>query len=107
MLGLRQIDVAPILGIDSFTLANWEKGHTEPMVQYYPVIMDFLGYCPYQCGDTLGKQIRLYRTHRGLSHRGLAREIGVDPGTISRWETGDRQPKKRMVQRLKKFFEKG
>jgi transcriptional regulator with XRE-family HTH domain len=77
------------------------------MVWYYPAIMDFLGYCPYQRAVTLGDQIRLLRTHHGLSHRGLAQEIGVDPGSISRWETGDRLPRKRILQRLKKFFEEG
>jgi transcriptional regulator with XRE-family HTH domain len=102
--GLRQIDVAPILGIDNFTLGNWEKGATEPMVWYYPAIMDFLGYCPYQQAVTLGDQLRLHRTHRGLSHRDLARELCVDPGSISRWETEDRQPRKRLLRRLKQFF---
>ncbi|HBE92853.1 MAG TPA: hypothetical protein DDW55_10110 [Gammaproteobacteria bacterium] len=101
---LRQIDVAPILDIDSFTLGNWEKGHTEPMVWYYPAIMDFLGYCPYQRAVTLGDRIRLLRTHHGLSHRGLAREIGVDAGSISRWETRDRRPSKQILRRLKEFF---
>jgi DNA-binding transcriptional regulator YiaG len=96
-----------MLGIDSFTLGNWEKRATEPMVWYYPAIMDFLGYCPYQRAVTLGYRIRLHRTHRGLSHRSLAREMGVDPGSISRWESGDRQPMKRILQRLKKFFEEG
>jgi DNA-binding transcriptional regulator YiaG len=104
MLGLRQIDAAPLLGMDSFTLGNWEKGATEPMVQYYPAIMDFLGYCPCQRAVTLGDRIRLHRTYRGLSHRGLAGEISVDPGSISRWETGERQPRKQIVWRLKQFF---
>ena len=97
MLGLRQIDVAPTLGADSFTLANWEKGATQPMVWYYPAIMDFLGYCPYQRVVTLGDRIRLHRIHQGLSHRGLARKAGVDPGSISRWETGGRAPRKQLL----------
>jgi ribosome-binding protein aMBF1 (putative translation factor) len=67
--------------------------------------MDFLGYCPYQEGSTINQQIRLHRTHRGLSHRNLAQKIGVDPGSISRWETGDRQPRELMAYRLWEFFE--
>jgi DNA-binding transcriptional regulator YiaG len=104
ILGLRQIDVAPFLGVDSFTLGNWEKGATEPMVWYYPAIMDFLGYCPYQRAETFGQLIRPYRVHRGLSHRALAQEINVDPGSISRWETSDRRPWERMVRRLWQCF---
>jgi transcriptional regulator with XRE-family HTH domain len=101
MLGLRQIDVAPILGVDSFTLANWEKGATHPAVRCYPAIMDFLGYCPFQQTLTFGDRLRLHRTHRGLSHRDLARLAGVDPASISRWETGDRRPWKHLLDRLR------
>jgi transcriptional regulator with XRE-family HTH domain len=100
ILGLRQIDVAPLLDIDSFTLGNWEKGATEPMIQYYPAIMDFLGYCPYQQAMTFGDRLRLHRTHRGLSHRELARRADVDPGSISRWETGERRPWNYLRERL-------
>ena len=74
------------------------------MVWYYPAIMQFLVYCLYQRAQTFGQQIRLYRVHRGLSHRALAREIGVDSGSIFRWETLDRRPQKLMVRRLWQFF---
>ncbi len=104
MLGLRQIDVAPLLGIDSFSLGNWEKGKTEPLVQYYPAIMEFLGYCPYQCGNTFGTKLRLHRTHQGLSHRHLARRIGVDQGSISRWESGERRLGKRTIGKVRLFL---
>ncbi|MEW8001043.1 MAG: helix-turn-helix transcriptional regulator [Candidatus Thiodiazotropha endolucinida] len=87
--GLRQIDVAPRLGVNPWTLRNWELNRTKPSVQYCPAIMDFLGYCPYQRGDTLGRKIMLHRTHQGLSQRDLARIVGIDPGTISRWEADE------------------
>ncbi|MEW8646455.1 MAG: helix-turn-helix transcriptional regulator [Candidatus Thiodiazotropha endolucinida] len=45
--GLRQIDIAPKLGVNPWTLRNWEHNRTNPSVQYYPAIMDFLGYCPH------------------------------------------------------------
>ncbi|MEW7987469.1 MAG: helix-turn-helix transcriptional regulator [Candidatus Thiodiazotropha endolucinida] len=86
--GLRQIDVAPKLGVNPWTLRNWEYNRTKPCVRYYPAIMDFLGYCPYQRGDTLGKKILLHCTHQGLSQRDLARIVGVDPGSILKWERG-------------------
>jgi hypothetical protein len=40
--------------ITDFTLGNWERGHTEPPVKHWLLIMDFLGYCPYQVARTLG-----------------------------------------------------
>ena len=106
MLDLRQVDVAPKLGVDSFTFANWEKGATQPMVWYYPAIMEFLGYCPYQQALTFGDRLRLHRTHRGLSHRVLARQIGIDPASISRWESGDRVPWERLLIRIRTVFDK-
>ncbi|MEW8050184.1 MAG: helix-turn-helix transcriptional regulator [Candidatus Thiodiazotropha sp.] len=87
--GLRQIDVASRLGVNPWTLRNWEHNRTKPRIRYYPAIMDFLGYCPYQRGDTLGRKIMLHRTYQGLSQRDLARIVGVDRGSISRWEAGE------------------
>lgn len=40
----------------------------------------------------LGRRIRAERTRRGLSVRGLAREIGVSPSLISQIETNKSQP---------------
>ncbi|MEW8551324.1 MAG: helix-turn-helix transcriptional regulator [Candidatus Thiodiazotropha endolucinida] len=90
--GLRQSDVAPRLGVNPWTLRNWELNRTEPCVRYYPAIMNFLGYCPYQRGDTLGRKMMLHRTHQGLTQRQLAQQIKVDPGSVSRWETEVRCP---------------
>ncbi len=106
-LALRQRDVALRLKITSFTLINWERGQTEPPVKYWPRIMDFLGYCPYQRARTLGDHLRLHRTHRGLSHRELAKLIRVDAGSLSRWETGERRPTRVSKVVLEKFLREG
>ena len=92
------------MGVNSFTLGNWEKNRCEPGVRHYPAIMDFLGYCPYQVGDTFGRRLMLHRTHRGLSQRDLARAIGADPSSIARCETGECTPTIPAVRRLKKYF---
>ncbi|MEW8052024.1 MAG: helix-turn-helix transcriptional regulator [Candidatus Thiodiazotropha endolucinida] len=52
--GFKQSDVAQRLGVNPWTLRNWEHNRTEPRVQYYPAIRDFLGYCTCQRGDSLG-----------------------------------------------------
>ena len=88
MLELRQIDVASKLGVDSFTLVNWEKGATNPMVRFYPAIMDFLGYCPVRYPQNLGERIWLHRTHQGLTILEFANIIGVDECTLGSWERG-------------------
>ncbi len=36
-------------------------------------------------------RLKKYRTDRGLTQDALAKELGVDPITVSRWETGARK----------------
>jgi len=45
-LGLTQKKVSKMLGVTSFTVLNWEKGKTEPLPQFMPRIILFLGYVP-------------------------------------------------------------
>ena len=42
-LGLRQIEVAELLGCNELTILNWEKGHTCPRRKKYSAIRKFLG----------------------------------------------------------------
>jgi DNA-binding transcriptional regulator YiaG len=99
-LGLRQADVAPRLGVDVFTLINWERSKTEPVVHHCAAIIAFLGYCPYQRAETLGDQLRLYRVPRALLLREMAEILGVDVGSISRWESSQRRPTTQMQRRI-------
>ena len=90
--GLTQSNAVAFLSVSEETLHNWETGKTAPPVKYWPAIMEFLGYCPYQRARSLGDRLRLHRMHRGLSHRALAKMLGVDSGSLSRWETSEREP---------------
>lgn len=40
--GLRQKDAARELGVDQFTLGNWERGRTSPVIRHLPTIA---GWC--------------------------------------------------------------
>jgi len=42
-LGLRQIDVANVLGCNEMTVVNWEKGYTRPRTDKMSDIGTFLG----------------------------------------------------------------
>lgn len=66
-----------------------------------------LGLLPYEQAKSLGHRLRLHRMHRGLSHRALARILGVDPGSISRWETGDRRLDRRSLAVIERFLADG
>ena len=46
-LQMRQIDVALHLGVDEYTVCNWENNKTTPAVRFMPHIMRFLGYDPF------------------------------------------------------------
>jgi transcriptional regulator with XRE-family HTH domain len=45
-LGLFQTEVANQIGANPSTIANWEKGNTEPAARFIPAIIGLLGYDP-------------------------------------------------------------
>jgi DNA-binding transcriptional regulator YiaG len=78
------------LGINTWALANWEKGYTNPTLRFWPGIIEFLGYdpMPEPKPSDLAQRIQWARRRRGLSLRELAKQLGVDPDTLRRWERG-------------------
>ena len=86
-LGMHQKELAAIVNATTSTVTNWKKNRTNTRLYLILKIIQFLGYNPLQ-GDasTLGEKIRRNRILRGLSLRKLAKEMGVDPGTLSNWE---------------------
>lgn len=91
-LGLRHRDVADQLGVHAASVRNWEMGRTEPALDLLRGVIEFLNYDPRAKPATVGERIRIWRTARGLSQGEIARRLGVDPGTLGRWERGEREP---------------
>jgi len=92
-LGLFQKDVANIIDTTENTIWNWENNYATPSLPYIPKIIEFLGYIPFDTSDqTLGNKIIIYRKLRGISQEKFARIIGVDPGTLGKWERGKTKP---------------
>lgn len=107
-LGLFQKDVAVTIGVDTCTITNWEKGHSEPELRYIPRIIEFLRYGPpLPLPITLGERIKLYRFLKGISQEQLAREIGIDPTTLSRLERNRGRCQPSILGKAKVFFEYG
>jgi len=75
-LGLKQAEVAGLVGVDKWTVLNWERGKTEPVVRYYSAILAFLGYNPLPVGETFQERLKAARQARGLSWKRLAEELG-------------------------------
>ena len=86
--GLLQKDVAASMGVNAWTLANWEKGYTNPKLRFWPGIIEFLGYDPNPEPSDLAQRIQWARWRRGLSLRELAKQLGGDPDILRRWERG-------------------
>jgi DNA-binding transcriptional regulator YiaG len=103
-LGLLQKDAAHSLGVNVWTLANWEKGYTSPKLCLWPGIIEFLGYDPNPEPDGLGQQIFSTRRRQGLPIRELAKQLGVDPETLRRWGRGTRIPRGRWLELVEEFL---
>jgi transcriptional regulator with XRE-family HTH domain len=86
-LGLFQKDVAVAIGVDTNTVTNWEKGHSQPELRFIPRIIEFLGYEPDGSNPvSLGEKVKRYRCLEGISQNVLAQRIGIDPTTLRRLE---------------------
>ncbi len=92
-MGLLQREVAERIGVHEQTLRHWEAGQTDPVIQWLPGIFLFLGYDPRQVPEGIGPRLQHLREGLGISQEAMARELGVDPGTLGRWESGQRKPK--------------
>jgi DNA-binding transcriptional regulator YiaG len=64
----------------------------------------FLGYEPWQQPVTLGDHLAAERRRRGLAIDRAAILIGVDAGTLRRWERGVWKPTKRTTPILDAFL---
>src|SRR5271169_2043631 len=84
-LGMHQKDVAALVNATTSTVTNWEKNQNSPRLYLLPKIIKFLGYDPLRSNaTTLGEKIKQYRIQKGLNLRRLAKDWGIDPGTLAR-----------------------
>ena len=102
--GLLQREVAERIGADESTVTNWELSRTKPALWFLPAIVRFLGYTPWTADGSIGERLLAYRRERGLSQSALARLLGVDSGTLSRWERGFRLPTGKYVRLAEAFL---
>jgi transcriptional regulator with XRE-family HTH domain len=103
-LGLQLNQAADALGCHATSVANWEAGRREPATRQLPRLIAFLGYDPRPDFETVGGRVRRHRTGLGFSFKAAAEQIGVDPGTLSRWERGRRQPEGKYLAKVYSFL---
>jgi transcriptional regulator with XRE-family HTH domain len=98
-LKLLQKRVAQQLGAKLSTVRSWEANCAEPMVEFIPAIIRFLGHNPLPPGRSWAERLVLGRTALGLSEKESAKQIGVDPGTLARWERAECEPSGALAKR--------
>jgi transcriptional regulator with XRE-family HTH domain len=98
---MYQKDVAAIVNATTSTVANWEKGCTNPTLVFIPRILEFLGYEPFPTlATSISEKIKQYQRKNGLSLKNLAKELDVDPSTLARWEKSETIPSKKLNRKL-------
>ena len=100
---LLQREAAEQLGVDKASVFNWESNKGTPEIRFMPAIIRFLGYNPLPEAKTLAEQLVRHRTTLGLSRNEAALQLGVDAGTLARWEHGEREPAGELLERVEQF----
>jgi len=66
-LKLLQSDVARIIKVSEDCITYWENNRSIPQINYYPQIIEFLGYCPFEIDETiLSGRLKAYRWRNGF-----------------------------------------
>jgi ribosome-binding protein aMBF1 (putative translation factor) len=78
--------------VDHTSVFNWEANTSNPAIEYMPAIIRFLGHNPLPLATNMGERLGRHRTTLGLTQKESAKRIGVDAGTLARWEPGEREP---------------
>ena len=103
-LALLQKDVASGLQVNAWTYLGWEHDRRRPPIRFWPRIIGFLGYDPFPEPQTVGERIWATRRKLGLSQEEAARLIGVDEGTLRRYERGEGRPTSAILSALETFI---
>jgi len=103
-LDLLQREVALLLRSTECSVYIWETNRTSPTLPFLLRIIEFLGYCPFDPDWTPGERLTWIRRYFGLSQEAMARRLRVDPGTLARWERGERNPKTEHIRQMDRVF---
>lgn len=99
---MLQKDLANFIGVCEDSITLWENNRNEPSIIYYPKIIQFLGYVPFDVDDsTLGGKIKLYRYLHGLSQTELALKLEVNESTVFHYENNKHKPLPKTLRKFK------
>lgn len=92
------------MGVAVETLGNWETEHSEPEDRLYPAIIRYLGREPWTEPGSLPEALTAARRRQGLSISSASIVMGVDEGTLGRWESGEWKPQARSWPKIEQFL---
>ncbi|MES3017450.1 MAG: recombinase family protein [Bacteroidota bacterium] len=99
--GMLQKEVAALIGVTEDCVTLWENGRSRPSVAHYPWIIEFLGHFPFEIDtSTLGGKMKRYRYLKGMTQKGLAKEVGVNESTVHYYENNPHTPLPRTLGKL-------
>jgi DNA-binding transcriptional regulator YiaG len=106
--GLLQKDLAVVLNTCEDTVTGWESQRSKPVISWYPKIIQFLGYYPYDHpADTAAGLIERCRHVLGLSYEKLGKLIGVHGSVIVDWKrkgkVGNQECEEKLLQLLNTY----
>jgi transcriptional regulator with XRE-family HTH domain len=99
-LGLTQRTLAERLRCWSETVAEWERGESEPLARRWPAIEAALGPGLVPERDGLPGRLRAARLRLGLTQEQVAARTGLDSRTVRNVEAGRHRPSRRTLGRL-------
>jgi len=103
-LGISQRHAAKDLGVNDWTVLNWEKGRTKPPIGAMPGILAWLGYDPFPQPKTLSERMLGVRRVMGWTIAQAASRLGVASAAWGAWERSGRVPWERYQQLLERFL---
>lgn len=104
-LRLLQKEVAKTIGVSEDSITLWENNKSKPYVRYYPKIIKFLGYVPFDIDSlTLGGQIKLYRYLNGLSQEDIGIKLGINESTVFHYENNKHKPTSKILKKIQKLI---
>jgi transcriptional regulator with XRE-family HTH domain len=104
-LKLLQREVAEQIGVDETTITGWERNTTTPLIRFMPAIVQFPGYDPLPPATSLPERLVAARRELGLTQQKMAERMGVDPGTLQGWESGDHRPTTTSLEVIRRFLQ--
>lgn len=97
--GIKQRDIAELLGIDRTTYGKYETGASEPdfntierIADFYNVTVDYLFGRSNGVNNVFSIRLKMLRKEHDITQEELANSIGVSRSAVSMWEIAASQP---------------